>query len=275
MDAYTKADGLGIFLSGGASNLVASDSLGGAISSRPVRGMSVIHANPVQGLMIENASPDNGEGSASIFVDDDGDAAYTPPGGSQGTAVAIGAGTRKILTGVDTDKYVRVYRESGKTWKGTATFDLVDMLNGVLSMSDIDDTDRQAGEVHYRGIFLKALEDVQDILVWITTDGQAAFALAGETPVADEIQIIADEDTAPAAVDWVNATTIYTALSLGHLSEGDTFGVWIRRTFVNHGRNNCNTSKHAIRMHGSQADTAANRSAGRTAIENTWNFDQF
>ena len=43
MEAYTKADGLGIFLSGGANNLDESASLGGAISSKAVRGMSVIY----------------------------------------------------------------------------------------------------------------------------------------------------------------------------------------------------------------------------------------
>ncbi len=231
MEAYTGADGLGLFLSGGASNLNPSACLGGAISSKAVKGMAPAYTSPVQGLVIENASPDNGEGSGSILIDTAGDATYTPPGGSAGSAVAIAAGERKILTGADPDKYVRVFRESGKVWSGTAKFRLADMLNGVISMSDVDDADRQAGEVHYRGIFLKALENVQDINVWITTTGQAAYALASETPGGGAIQTIADEETAPAAVSWVSAVTRNTAISLGHLLITETMGLWVRRTF--------------------------------------------
>lgn len=231
MDINTGADGLALYLSGGASNVNPSAALGGVISSQLIKGMSAVYTSPVQGLMIEDASPDNGAGTASISIDSDGDATYTPPGGSAGPAVTVAAGARKILTGADTDNYVRVYRQSGMTWSGTAEFSLVDMLTGVFSMSDVNDADRQAGEVHYRGSFLKARENVQDIAAWITTDGQAAYALASETPVADEIQEIANEETAPTSVSWVNAVTRATAISLEHLLTDATIGLWIRRTF--------------------------------------------
>ena len=231
MDANTKADGLGIYLSGGASNYDHSASLGGVISSKRVLGMSVIYTTPIEGVKIEDASPDNTAGTGSLTIDDDGDIAYTPPGGSAGTAVTIAAGSRKLVPGSDELKYVRVFRESGKVWRGSAEFELVDMLTGVLSMLNVDDTDRSAGATHYRAVFLKAHEDVQDIRAWITTDGQSTWSLATETPAADTIQTIADEDTAPTSVSWVTATSKATAISIGHLADTDTMGLWIRRVF--------------------------------------------
>jgi len=231
MDAYSGPDGLAIFLSGGASNLDPSASLGGAISSQLVKGMHPIYTTPVEALIIEDATPENGEGTGTITIDSDGNATYTPPGGSAGTAVAVSAGSRKVLAGSDETKAVRVYRASGLTWFGTAEFELVDALTGVLSMSNVDDTDRQAGETHYRGIFLKALEAVQDVLAWITTGGQSTWSLASETPVAGAIQEIEDDETAPAAVSWVNATSRATAIALGHFALNDTLGLWLRRVF--------------------------------------------
>ena len=228
--AYTKADGMGIYLSGGASNLDPSDSLGGVLSSRLVHGMGIIYTTPVQALKIEDVSPDNAEGTGSIAISGN-NAIYTPPGGSAGATVAITAGNRAILPGNDPLKYVRVYRVADETWEGTASFELVDMLNGVFSMGNISDADRQAGEVFYRAVFIVAHEDVQDCRAWITTDGQSSWALASEVSVADEIQTIADEETAPAAVSWVAATSQAAALGLGNFAEDDNIGVWIRRTF--------------------------------------------
>ncbi len=230
-EAYTGLDLLGMFLSGGASNLLPSASLGGLISSKLIRGMSPIYTVPVQGLIVEDATPENGEGTASISISGN-NATYTPPGGSAGSAVAIAAGQRKLLTGVDDTKAVRIFRESGKTFSGIATFELVDMLNGVVGMSDVPDADRQAGSVTYRALFLKALGNTEDILAWITTDGQAAWALATEEPESDDtIQTISDEDTAPGGVAWVEAVSEGTAIDIGNLLEDEIIGLWIRRTF--------------------------------------------
>lgn len=235
MEAYTGADGLGVYLSGGASNYLPSASLGGVISAKLVRGMNAIYTTPVQGLVIVDASPDNGPGVASLHIDNDGNAVYTPPDDTAGTAVAVAEDDYKILTGADITNYVSVHRLTGKEWIGTAVFRLVDMLNGAIGMADVDDTDRQAGSTRYRGLFLRAHETVQDIMAWVTTDGQSAFALASEAPVDDEIQVIGDEETAPTSVSWVAATTRATALSLGRLAGDDTLGLWVRRTFPSSG----------------------------------------
>ena len=102
MEAYTGLDAIGFFLSGGASNCNPSDSLGGEISSKLIRGMGITYSKAIQGLVIEDATPENGEGEASIALDEDNNATYTPPDGQAGSAVSIAEGERKVLFGADT-----------------------------------------------------------------------------------------------------------------------------------------------------------------------------
>ena len=239
MEAYTGLDAIGFFLSGGASNCNPSDSLGGEISSKLIKGMMPVYSVSIQGLKIEDATPENGEGEASIAIDEDGNATYTPPDGLAGSAVSIAAGERKILLGSNTTKAVRIYRESGKAFLGTAVFTLVDRLQGVFSLSNVGNTERVAGSVYYRAFFAKAFAEVSTVLLWATTDGQSSWALAIETPDSnDSIQEISDEEVEPLGMDWIEAVSEGTALQLDDstgLSEDEIVGVWIRRTFPSSG----------------------------------------
>lgn len=234
MEAYTAHDRIAIYLSGGATNQKASASLGGLISSRAVRGMSAQYVVPVPGVVIEDATPENGPGIGTVAITGD-TAVYTPPGGGAGTGVIVPSGTRKVLTGADVAKAVRLYRPSGAAFFGTATFRLLDAMNSVLAMGNVADAVRDAGGIHYRAFFLKALGDASGIKLWITTDGQADWALASEIPVSGAIQTVADATTAPSGVSWVDAISQGTALSVGTLIEGETRGIWIRRTFPSGG----------------------------------------
>jgi hypothetical protein len=234
--AYTGLDSVGLYLSGGASNYSPADSLGGAQSSKLIKGMTPIFTTTVQGLIIEDATPENLEGDASISIAS-GQATYTPPDGLAGSAVAIAAGERKVLLGSDPEKAVRIYREAGKTFTGSATFALRDAYNGVFAMSNVPNADRVAGSTVYRAIFVKALQDVEAVLAWITTDGQSTYQLATEDPDSlGDIQTISDETTAPAGLVWEDADAESTAITIGALSGGDmdaddVMGLWIKRTF--------------------------------------------
>lgn len=229
-EAYTGHDRIGIYLSGGASNGSPAAALGGAMSGRLVRGMTPRYINPVAGVVIEDATPENGPGVGSITITD-GVAVYTPPDGAAGAGVTMAEGERKVLTGADVAKAVRVYRAPGHLFTGTTTFGLVDVLNGVLAMGNVADAVRAAGGVHYRGFFVKALADSTNIRLWVTTTGQASFALATETPVADAIQAIANQTTAPTGRTWVAAVDSASALVAGNLAAGASMGIWVRRTF--------------------------------------------
>ena len=232
--AYTGYDRIGIYLSGGTTNGSPAAALGGAMSGRLVRGMTTRYINPVAGVVVEDATPENGPGVGSISITG-GVAVYTPPGATAGAGVAIAEGERKVLTGADVTKAVRVYRAPGHLFTGTATFGLVDVLNGVLAMGNVANEVRVAGGVHYRAFFIKALADATNIRLWVTTTGQAAYTLAMETPVSGTIQSIANETTAPTGRTWVDAVDAATALVVGNLAEGESMGVWVRRTFPSSG----------------------------------------
>jgi len=235
-EADTGLDALEILLSGGntsdpASNTDPAESLGGLVTDTLVRGMRIFYDVPVQGLIIEDATPENGEGQATLTINGN-NVTYTPPNGGAGAAVAIAAGERKLVQGPNPRKAVRIQRVSGLEFVGVATFTLQDALQGVLSMGNVTSADRVAGEVYYRAIFLHASSAVTSVKCWVTTDGQAAWALAKEEPDSvDTIQTIADEETAPSGLSWVNAASEATALDVGNLGSDELMGVWIRRTF--------------------------------------------
>lgn len=233
-DPYTSVDQLEILLSGGASNYSPSLSLGGACSAKIVKGMNVQYINPIEGLIIEDATPENTAGIGTISVTS-GSCIYTPPGDNAGVAVALAAGETKLLTGSNPAKAVRVRRVAGDIFEGLAEFKLIDAVQGVLSMGNVTDAQRQAGGTFYRAVFLHAWDYLSDIKAWVTTDGQSSWALALEEPDSlFEIQEIADETTAPTGLSWVNAVSLATALDvgiLGQMSEDDYMGLWIRRTF--------------------------------------------
>lgn len=231
MTSYTRSEVVRLYLSGGATNARPSDSLGGLISSRRVLGMYPQIITPIAGLVIEDATPECGEGTASISVAA-GVATFTPPDGLAGTPVSVAEEAREYLAGLDGTKGVWVYRVAGMTFSGTASFRLVDQMNGVLSMSDVQDAARVAGQVCYRAIFLKRMGQAGKTWLWVTTNGQSTFALAKEEPESDgSIQTISDEETPPDGLSWVDAVSEATALEIPTLDEDGSIGIWIRRTF--------------------------------------------
>lgn len=231
MTAYTGSEVVGLFLSGGSDNANPSDSLGGAESSQKVLGLYPQILTAISGLVVEDATPECGEGVGSISVSGD-DVTYTPPSGVAGDAVSVAAGETKFVTGQDSSKGVWVSRVAGLDFSGTCTFRLVDQMNGVLSMSDVPDADRQAGSVCYRAVFLRRLGQAGKTWLWVTTDGQSSWALAQEDPESDgSIQTISDEETPPAGLSWESAVDEATALLVSTLPVDGTMGIWIRRTF--------------------------------------------
>ena len=231
MTTYTGPEIVALFLSGGASNPHPSDSLGGMISSVGVLGMYAQVISPVAGLLLGEATPANLEGEASIAISG-GNLTYTPPDGSAGAATPVAEGETKFLTGSVAAKGIWVTRVANLGFTGTATFRLLDQMNGVVSMSDVPDADRQAGSVCYRAVFVKRMGSAAKCWFWITTDGQSSFALAKEEPEsAGDIQTISDETTAPTGLSWVSAVSEASALEIPQMVLGGSYGIWIRRTF--------------------------------------------
>lgn len=230
MPVDVDIDAGSLYLSGGAANLSPAASLGGDLSSKLLQGMGVHTLSPVPSLIVEDVTGACGEGVATVAIVGD-TARFTPPGGGPGGFATIAAGGRNVLLGADPAKAVRVFREAGLPWAGVATLRLLDVMHGVLAMGSIPDADRTAGETYYRAIFIKAQSAISAVSCWVTTAGQPTWSLAKELPVADAIQTIADELTAPTGVGWFPAVTPATALAVGDMVAGATMGIWLRRVF--------------------------------------------
>lgn len=244
-EAYTKHDRIALYLSGGAANSAPSLSLGGGVSTRMVKGMVPLYDVVVPGVIVEDATPENNEGEATIAIAGDV-AVYTPPDGLAGAPVTVLPGQRKLLFGADPTKGIRLYRPAGYDFSGVAKFNLVDTLNGVLSMSNITDAQRIAGATHHRAFFVKALASSNAVKLWVSTSGQCSYSLAVEVPVDGEIQIIANSVAPPSGVSWVDAVSEGTCLSLGNLTTDQMKGVWIRRVFPPDG---VMSPKETMRLH--------------------------
>lgn len=230
MNAYEQADALGLYLSGGLTNADPAQSLGGAMSAFEWRGMGAVISSTIPAIIIEAISPENGEGAATIAITG-ASLVYTPPDGLAGGAVSIAEGARAVLTGTDTSKWVRVYRETGGTFSGEMSLTLVYAMNGVVAMTDADDAERQAGSTRYRCIILKAhgTEDVDNLTFWLGSTGQATFAIGTEALVDGEVQTIADDETAPSGVTFSTPETEEAGLVIGTIAAGEAIALWIRR----------------------------------------------
>lgn len=234
MRAFTGPDALGIYLSGGSNNADPAASLGGAPSETEVRALGALVTKGT-GLVVENVTAANGEGEGTIRKLADGTFAYTPPGATEGSPAALGPDSRVVLRGADLNKAVRVYRPRAASADGETRFTLMRPYNGVFGMEDVSDADRQSGAVHYRGVLLVAHGEnsVVNGRVWQTPVDwlQGDFSFGLETPVAGEIQTIADEDTAPSGVSFSSADSEAGAIRLPDLGPGESVGFWVKREF--------------------------------------------
>ena len=111
----TNADALRLYLTGaltaGAEQPYHSLSLGGQRSSTEI-GLGHDLVNPIFGLVVDFVSYENGIGSGALAAISSSELAWTPPGGTQGSAVTIANGETKVIEGATASQYIRVSRTS-------------------------------------------------------------------------------------------------------------------------------------------------------------------
>lgn len=103
---------------------------------------------------------------------------------------------------------------------------------------DVSGAEEQAGDIEYRGLYLRNVGDVaaENVVVWLsanTADGQTqiAIALADEaTHATNPIETIANENTAPSGPAFSEPATEGAGLSIGTIPAGQHKGIWLRRT---------------------------------------------
>lgn len=118
-------------------------------------------------------------------------------------------------------------------------------LGGAISSSqvgsnlfdDIGVSEAASGESEYRAYFVKntsASDTAYAVKVWISSNTPSTstalqIALADEG-VANTIETIANEGTAPTGPTFDDAEDFANALSIGDLTPGQAHGVWVKRT---------------------------------------------
>lgn len=102
---------------------------------------------------------------------------------------------------------------------------------------DISTAEAAAGDTEYRAIFVKntnATDTAYSALFWIAantiaTSTEMQVALADEG-VANTIETIANESTAPTGPTFDDAEDAANALAIGDLAPGEAHGIWLKRT---------------------------------------------
>ena len=230
----TNIDALRFYLTGatvdGGYQYLSTASLGGYRSDGEVRQRAwLVTDDTLRNVVIEQVYGSNSTGEGTIRATSSTQLAYQAPGSStMGTSVTCANGATVILEdGDDAEEAVRVRRVSSDDLRGEMTVQVGQAMNGPVGMDTIA-APSGSDDVEYRALILKAQNDITDIYVW---RGESTTAVAWETTGAgDDIQTIADKNTAPTAVSWNTGDTYGTGLTQAALMAGATYGLWIRRT---------------------------------------------
>lgn len=128
---------------------------------------------------------------------------------------------------------------------GASNTDPTAALGGAISSSqcgsnlldDITTGEASTGDTEYRAFFVKntnATDTAYAVKIWIASNTDATstdmkIAMADEG-VANTIETVVDEGTAPVGPVFDYAEDLANALTIGDLAPGEAFGIWIERT---------------------------------------------
>ena len=180
-EVQTRADAFRRFLTGAASHAGAQTdpdlSLGNFQSSTLIQPSTWVRTNAISGIDIDYVSGENGEGAGTLIAFGVDDLKWTPPGGSQGTAVTIANGESKLVEGGGAsgrNQFVRLTRTSASDLTGTETITTTIAYNNVIGFDDVTSAEQAAGDDEYRAICIRnvhATAEVKSITVQVATLG--------------------------------------------------------------------------------------------------------
>lgn len=185
-------DTLRVYLSGaasdGASQADPDQSLGGFRAAEEASRVGVLFVTPLAGVEILQASRSNGAASlgvpavGNLFADTDGSLAYAGPGGSAGDPVSLPAlGAPVVLRdGSDPSKWLRVQRTAAGGLVGLGQLEFHDQLGNAFGMREAAEAESAAGGNRYRAVFLRPVERVTGIKLYLPTLGPAAVSTAAQ-----------------------------------------------------------------------------------------------
>lgn len=227
-------------LSGGASNTLPGNSLGGVMSSQRVYSKSVSGISNVLGVTLDDA-PGCPDGTGTLTWDATAETlTWTPFGGTAGEAVSVTEDGRYAIPGSVGFLMVTV-DYSGLPAQNESDSIVVTQLANQL-FDDITKDEALAGESEYRCVYIHNAHPTDKFInaalyIGAQPVGNDVLAIAldlagvgngSSTGVADTI---ADEGTAPSPpLTFAAPATAEAGLSVSELVAGAAVAFWQRRT---------------------------------------------
>ena len=193
-----------------------------------------ITASTIAGITYDDASG-NTVGTGTVTYTTSGTTLqWTPPGEAIGTAVNVGTSGSYVIYGAAFSAQIKITSVSGSL-AGDATQSVTISNQTNKLFDDISGSESTSGDTEYRCFYVKnaAADSMTSTLLWIGSDASGDDSLqigldpAGLNGVA---ATIADESTAPVGVIFTAPTNEVTALSLGTITAGSYYPVWVKRT---------------------------------------------
>lgn len=226
-------------LSGGAANTDPAAALGGAMSTAGgglLESQSITPDSALAGVTFEYGANNDTSTTGTVTYTASGTLLqWTPPSGGIGVAVNIGSNGTYTILDADSMRYIVVTVVSASLPGTNATRTITVANNTNTLFDDIAVADSIAGDTEYRCFYVKNAHgstSMVDAVLWIDT----------QTPGADSIEIgldaagaggtattIANENTAPSSVTFSAPSDSSAGLSLGTLTAGQAYPVWIKR----------------------------------------------
>lgn len=231
----TAAD-IKFILSGGAANTNPLLALGGAISTAAggvVLSQSAT-ASTIVGITYNDAAGNTIGTGLMTYTTAGTLLQWTPPGGAIGGAVNVTPSGDYTVYGADNLGHVKVTSVTGSL-AGNATQNVTIANQTQALFENILVAESIAGDTDYRCFYVKnthAADTASNFLLWINTDPVGADSIQiGLDPagVNATATTIADMHTAPTGVTFSVPTNETNALSLGTMTFGQYYAVWMKR----------------------------------------------
>jgi len=202
--AYTRADGVGLYLTGVDLSSTAgtvAGALGGARTPIEVAQVEAIITGVMPTIVVEEIGGYPGVGTGQIRAASVDTLAYTPAGGAEGTAVTLTDGVSALLEGATGSDYVRVCRDGDDDLGDAFDLDLRKVYGGLVGGRDITTAESTAGvNVYSAGIIHNHGEAVQSATIYLGTLGTQRVTATAQLPGAGAGTITTA--TANGFADW-------------------------------------------------------------------------
>ncbi|MBI5178813.1 MAG: hypothetical protein HZA04_06095 [Nitrospinae bacterium] len=230
---------LNIYLTGvtaeGNAQSDPNASIGGNRSGTILKSLSVSAPVNITGVAVADASADCGAGTATLTYFNAGKTlAFAAPGDTAGAAVNVTAGGTFELYSATAGKYliITVTAASLPALDKTDSLTFATLFDNLFN--SVGSGQAQTGITQYRALIVRndGAYTMYGAIAW----------LAANTPFADDeiqigieplnagaVQTIANDATAPTGVTYTLAANEAAALSLGNLSAGGGYGIWVKR----------------------------------------------